>query len=75
MAASVGFAAGMVFACGWWLPRILSRRHEHERALDPERASRRQRRERLLGRIGAVAGLVLGGSGLVLGLWLGGRIG
>ncbi len=75
VATSIGFAAGMVFACGWWLPRILSRRHAHERAVDPQRALRSQNRERLLGRIGAVAGLVLGGSGLVLGLWLAGRIG
>jgi RNA polymerase sigma factor (sigma-70 family) len=75
VATSIGFAAGMVFACGWWLPRILSRRHAHERAVDPQRALNCQNRERLLGRIGAVAGVVLGGSGLVLGLWLSGRIG
>lgn len=75
VAASVGFAAGMVFACGWWLPRILARRHAHKRAVDPERALRQQARDRRLGRIGAVAGLVLATCGVVLGLWSSGRIG
>lgn len=75
LAITVGFAAGMLFACGWWFPRILARRRAHELAVDPVGGARRQRRERVLGRIGAIAGVVLGLSGLVLGLWLSGRIG
>ncbi|WP_146910070.1 RNA polymerase sigma factor [Arenimonas daejeonensis] len=75
LAASVGFAAGMVFACGWWFPRILARRRAHELAMDPVGAARRQRHERLLGRIGAAAGLVLASCGVALGLWMSGRMG
>lgn len=75
LATSIGFAAGMVFACGWWFPRILARRRAHELAMDPVGAARRQRHERLLGRIGAVAGLVLASCGVTLGLWMSGRMG
>ncbi|KFN47520.1 RNA polymerase sigma factor [Arenimonas metalli] len=75
LAITIGFTAGMVFASGWWFPRILARRRAHELAVDPIGAARRQKREKLLGRIGAIAGVVLGLSGVVLGLWLSGRIG
>lgn len=75
LAASVGFAMGMVFACGWWLPRILARRRAHELRQDPVGAARRQRHERLLGRIGMVAGLGFATAGVVLGLYFSGRMG
>ena len=75
LAASVGFALGMVFACGWWLPRILARRRAHELSVDPVGAARRQRRERLLGRLGAAAGLVFATAGVALGLYFSGRMG
>ncbi len=75
LAASVGFALGMVFACSWWLPRILARRRAHELSVDPVGAARRQRRERLLGRLGAAAGLGFATAGVVLGLYFSGRLG
>jgi hypothetical protein len=75
MAASVGFALGMVFACGWWLPRVLARRRAHERQIDPVGATRRQRRERILGWIGAAAGLAMATVGVALGLYFSGRMG
>jgi RNA polymerase sigma factor (sigma-70 family) len=75
MAASVGFALGMVFACGWWLPRVLARRRAHERRIDPVGATRRQRRERIIGWIGAAAGLGMATAGVALGLYFSGRMG
>ena len=66
---------GISLACGVWLPRILARRRAEELRRDPVGAAARHARERRLGRLGAVAGLVLGGAGLVLGLWLSGRMG
>ncbi|HEU0153105.1 MAG TPA: sigma-70 family RNA polymerase sigma factor [Arenimonas sp.] len=74
LAVTVAFALGMVLACGVWFPRIVARRLAHERATDPT-AAERQRRARAWGRVGAAAGLLLGTGGLVLGLWLSGRMG
>ncbi len=75
LAASVAFALGMVFACGWWFPRILARRRAHELSIDPVGAAKRQRRERILGRLGAAAGLTLATLGVALGLYFSGRLG
>ena len=75
LAASVAFALGMVFACGWWFPRILARRRAHELSIDPVGAAKRQRRERILGRLGAAAGLTLATLGVALGLYFSGRMG
>jgi len=75
VATSVGFALGIVFASGWWLPRILTRRRAHAISLDPVGAAKRQRRERVLGWIGATAGLGCATAGLVLGLYFSGRMG
>ena len=75
VAATLGFALGMVFACGWWLPRTLARRRAHELRVDPTGAAERQRRERRLGWIGATAGLGLATAGVVLGLYISGRLG
>ena len=75
LAASVAFALGMVFACGWWFPRILARRRAHELSIDPVGAAKRQRRERILGRLGAAAGLTLATLGVALGLYFSGRRG
>ena len=75
VAISIAFTIGIVFAAGWWFPRILARRRAHELARDPVGAARRQRREKRMSRIGAIAGMILGLSGLVLGLWMSGRIG
>mgnify|MGYP006182500817 CR=1 FL=1 len=61
--------------CAVWLPRVLAPRRAREREIDPVGAAKRQARERRNGRIGALAGLLLGTAGLVLGLWLSGRMG
>ncbi|GAB2658209.1 RNA polymerase sigma factor [Arenimonas aestuarii] len=75
LALSVGFMAGIVLLCAVWLPRVLAPRRARERELDPVGAARRQARERRNSRIGAILGLLLGSAGLVLGLWLSGRMG
>lgn len=72
---TAGFLVGMLMCCGVWFPNIVARRREEERRRDPVGAARRQARERFWGRVGAVAGAVLGLGGLLLGLWLGGRMG
>ena len=64
----------MVVTNGWWFPRIVARRMAHERQVDPD-AGRRQRRNLMWSRIGAATGIVLGLGGMLLGLWLDGRIG
>ncbi|MDY0023070.1 RNA polymerase sigma factor [Arenimonas caeni] len=74
-ALSAGFMVGMMVSCGVWLPNILERRRARERELDPVGAAARQARERRMSRWGAIAGLVLGSAGLLLGLWLSGRMG
>lgn len=74
-ALSVGFMVGVTVSCAVWLPRILARRQARERELDPVGAAARQARERRNGRLGAIAGIVLGSAGLLLGLWLSGRMG
>ncbi|PZO10031.1 MAG: RNA polymerase subunit sigma-70 [Lysobacteraceae bacterium] len=75
LATSVGFALGMLFACSWWLPRIIARRRAHELRVDPVGAARLQRRERIMGWIGTSAGLGFATAGVVLGLYLSGRMG
>ena len=75
LAASAAFGLGMVFACGWWFPRILARRRAHELRVVPVGAARRQRRERTLGRVGAAAGLAMATLGVALGLYFSGRMG
>ena len=75
LALSLGFMVGILLLCVVWLPRVLAPRLARERELDPIGATRRQARERRIGRIGAIAGLLLGSAGLVLGLWLSGRMG
>ena len=42
---------------------------------DPVGAARRQARERFWGRVGAIAGGLMGLGGLIAGLWLSGRMG
>ena len=75
LALTVGFMLGIVVCCGVWLPRVLAPRRARERELDPVGAAARQARERRHGRIGAIVGLTLGLGGLLLGLWLSGRMG
>jgi RNA polymerase sigma factor (sigma-70 family) len=74
VAVTVGFTAGMLFSCGWWFPRIMARRLAHQRAVDPD-AARKQRRGRVWAWVGAGTGLLLGTGGLLLGLWMSGRMG
>jgi RNA polymerase sigma factor (sigma-70 family) len=73
-ALSVGFMVAMVWACGSWLPRIVARRQAQEIARDPG-AAQRHARMRRKSRIVSALALALASSGLLLGLWLGGRIG
>jgi len=57
-----------------WLPRIVSRRLAHERQCDPEAPARHLRRRRGA-RIGFTLGALAAAAGLLLGLWLSGRLG
>ena len=51
-----------------WLPRILARRHAREHDADPVRAAKERISERRMAWAGMVIGIVLGGSGLLIGL-------
>jgi RNA polymerase sigma factor (sigma-70 family) len=73
-ALSVAFMVAMVWACGSWLPRIVARRQAQEIASDPGAAERHARMRRKSRIVSALA-LALASSGLLLGLWLGGRLG
>ncbi len=75
VAITAAFLAGMLLSCGLWFPRILERRRAEERRRDPVGAARRQARERFWGRVGAIAGGLMGLGGLIAGLWLSGRMG
>jgi RNA polymerase sigma factor (sigma-70 family) len=75
LALSLGFMFGIAWMCGVWMPRIVARRREHERRIDPVRAAAAEARERRFGRLGMALGLGLGTAGLVLGLYLSGRMG
>lgn len=56
-----------------WLPRIASRRLAHELCTDPEAPARHLRRRRGT-RIGFTLGALCAAAGLLLGLWLSGRL-
>jgi len=75
LAFSMAFMVGIGGSCGVWLPRILARRRQHERQVDPVRAAAIESRERRFGRLGMALGFTLGTAGLVLGLYLSGRMG
>jgi len=75
LALSLAFMLGLGWACGTWMPRILARRRQHAREVDPRGAAATESRERRIGRLGAVLGYGLGTAGLVLGLYLSGRMG
>jgi hypothetical protein len=51
-----------------WLPRILARRHAREHTTDPVRAAKERIAEKRMAWAGMLIGMVLGGSGLMLGL-------
>jgi len=75
LALSLGFMVGIVVSCAAWLPNILAARRAHEAQIDPVGAAKRRQRERRNSRLGIVVGMALGTAGLVLGLWLSGRLG
>lgn len=75
LALSLGFMVGIAVNCAVWLPNILAARRAREAELDPVGAAQRRARERRNARIGMIAGIGLGMAGLVLGLWLSGRMG
>jgi hypothetical protein len=58
-----------------WLPRILARRHAREHSNDPVRATRERIAERRMAWSGMLIGIVLGGSGLFIGLFGTGQLG
>ncbi|MEE2663402.1 MAG: RNA polymerase sigma factor [Myxococcota bacterium] len=70
----LGFVVALGLLYGLWLPRITRRRRQHQRATDPE-APARHRRRRLVALVASVAGTLMGGLGLLAGLWLGGFLG
>jgi RNA polymerase sigma factor (sigma-70 family) len=51
-----------------WLPRILARRHAREHDADPVRAAKERIAERRMAWAGMIIGIVLGGTGLLLGM-------
>jgi RNA polymerase sigma factor (sigma-70 family) len=51
-----------------WLPRILARRHAREHSADPVRAAKERIAEKRMAWAGMLIGIVLGGSGLMIGL-------
>jgi RNA polymerase sigma factor (sigma-70 family) len=57
-----------------WLPRILARRHAREHDADPVRAARERIAERRMAWAGMLIGIVLGGSGLLIGMATVGRM-
>lgn len=71
---TLAFTAGIVIASGVWFPRIMARRLARELATEPGAADR-HRRARRWAWIGASSGVLLGLGGMLLGLWLGGRLG
>ncbi|KFL37464.1 RNA polymerase sigma factor [Arenimonas donghaensis] len=75
LALSLGFMVGIVVSCTAWLPNILAARRAHEAQIDPVGTAKRRLRERRNSRLGIVVGMTLGTAGLLLGLWLSGRMG
>ena len=65
VAAFVAFFAVLFALNQIWLPRIVMRRFEAEMREDPAGATRRRRREQILGRIGWAVGLILGAAGVL----------
>ncbi len=63
---------GLMLAIGamnlTWLPRILARRHAREHDFDPVRAAKERLAETRMAWAGMLIGIVLGGSGLLLGM-------
>lgn len=57
-----------------WLPRILARRHAREHDDNPLRAAQERVAERRMAWAGMLIGVVLGGSGLLVGLVTSGRV-
>ncbi|MBB5209021.1 sigma-70 family RNA polymerase sigma factor [Chiayiivirga flava] len=57
-----------------WLPCILARRHAREHDNDPIRAARERVAERRMAWSGMLIGVLLGGSGLLVGLLTSGRM-
>jgi len=51
-----------------WLPRILARRHAREHSVDAVRAAKERVAERRMAWAGMLIGIVLGGSGLLIGI-------
>jgi hypothetical protein len=72
---SVAYMVGIGAACSWWMPRIVARRHAWEAEHDPVAAAVREAKTRRWGRLGKWLGFGLGSGGLLLGLWLSGRMG
>jgi RNA polymerase sigma factor (sigma-70 family) len=51
-----------------WLPRILARRHAREHSADPVRAAKERLAERRIAWAGMLIGIVVGSSGLLIGM-------
>ena len=51
-----------------WLPRILARRHAREHSVDPVRAAKERIAERRMAWAGMLIGIVIGSSGLLIGM-------
>lgn len=68
----LGFGLMLAAMHLFWLPRLLRDRHVLEAIEDPIRAERARCRERRVTIVGITLGLITGGLGVVIGLWLAG---
>ncbi len=69
----LAFGLGLWLMLFVWLPRINGSRLRAERAADPKAAARQRRQERLK-RFGFVGGFLLGGAGLIAGMFKSGLL-
>lgn len=72
--ATLGFMAVIFYQTLVVQPRALARRHAMEAARDPIAATRKRRRERIVGWIGIAVGSISGFGGLIAGLIMSGRL-
>ncbi|MEL1265272.1 sigma-70 family RNA polymerase sigma factor [Pseudoxanthomonas putridarboris] len=74
MALTWAYMAGIFWASGRWLPRILKRRQARDMLRDPVATQRKMERQRRCRVAGMVVGGLMGTAGLTIGLVMSGRL-